>query len=243
MLHRYSSKDATVGKPICHATNSRSQCTRDASHAPRHARFTTNDRRRSWQQAAGESNSGRKCPITSFASQCTKWECGNFGNCVSQGYLPIYIHFRWVLHNGRIVLRQSIALLRYVAANLEADNDTYHLIVSCSRLFTSTAVGIADLADRNTRYFGTVLGQHHSAMGRQYVDMTQITHWPNSFCGPNQCHSWSGEILRSVIVKPLRCVNGVWNKMSPRIFGLLATLPLPCTRHLTITHFLYCYAN
>ncbi|KAI1123622.1 beta-lactamase/transpeptidase-like protein [Nemania abortiva] len=46
-----------------------------------------------------------------------------------------------VLHQGEVVFRRSVGL-RDVEANLEADSDTAYQIGSCSKLFTSAAVGL-----------------------------------------------------------------------------------------------------
>ncbi|KAI1278165.1 beta-lactamase/transpeptidase-like protein [Xylaria sp. FL0933] len=46
-----------------------------------------------------------------------------------------------VLHQGEVVFRRSIGL-RDIEANLKADSDTAYQIGSCSKLFTSTAVGL-----------------------------------------------------------------------------------------------------
>lgn len=46
-----------------------------------------------------------------------------------------------VIHEGQIIFRRSIGL-RDIEENLEANSDTSYLIASCSKLFTSAAVGI-----------------------------------------------------------------------------------------------------
>ncbi|KAI1115177.1 beta-lactamase/transpeptidase-like protein [Nemania sp. NC0429] len=46
-----------------------------------------------------------------------------------------------VLHQGEVVFRRSVSL-RDIEANLEANSDTAYQIGSCSKLFTSTALGL-----------------------------------------------------------------------------------------------------